>query len=68
MTLTDSTVGYAAAAVKPHTAAHTKTPEIQGKTREELRRNVGKMGPSGYSPRALAAVARTRGTRKGLVR
>ena len=44
MTLTDSTVGHAAAAVNPHTGAHLRKPKVLAKTCEGPRRNVRKNG------------------------
>ena len=45
MTLTDSTVEYATAAVNPHTGAHPKKPRFRQKTCEGPRKNVWKTGP-----------------------
>ena len=66
MTLTDSTVGYAAAAVKPHTAAHVKNPEIQEKARAGPRKNVRKTGQSRLFAEGLGRRREDPGDSEGL--
>jgi hypothetical protein len=65
MTLKTFTLRHSAAAVNRQIRRTLEEPKGSRKTCEKLRRNVRK---AGYSPRALAATASTRGTRKGLVR